>query len=48
MQWSIAGVARRYRVRQGQFRIVYAVDDTAPTVEVVKLGHRREVYRGAA
>jgi mRNA interferase RelE/StbE len=35
----------RYRVRQGDYRIVYAVDDEARTVEVVKIGHRREVYR---
>ena len=36
----------RYRVRQGDYRIVYAVDDEARTVEVVKIGHRREVRRG--
>lgn len=35
----------RYRVRQGDYRIVYAVDDEARTVEVVKIGLRREVYR---
>jgi len=35
----------RYRVRQGDYRIVYAVDDESRTVEVVKVGHRREVYR---
>ena len=45
---KLAGIEGRYRVRQGQFRIVYAVDDTNRTVEVVKVGHRREVYRGAA
>jgi len=35
----------RYRVRQGDYRIVYAVDDETRTVKVVKVGHRREVYR---
>ena len=35
----------RYRLRQGDYRIVYAVDNEARTVEVVKVGHRREVYR---
>jgi len=35
----------RYRVRQGPYRVVYAVDDQARTVLVVKVGHRREVYR---
>jgi mRNA interferase RelE/StbE len=44
---KLAGVEGRYRIRQGQFRIVYAVDDASRTVEVVKVGHRREVYRGA-
>ena len=44
---KLAGAGERYRVRQGQFRIVYAIDDASRTVEVVKVGHRREVYRGA-
>ena len=35
----------RYRIRQGDYRVVYAIDDEARIVEVVKLGHRREVYR---
>ena len=35
----------RYRIRQGDYRIVYAVDDEGRTVEIVKIGHRREVYR---
>ena len=34
-----------YRVRQGWYRIVYGVDDTARTVTVFKVGHRRDVYR---
>jgi mRNA interferase RelE/StbE len=35
----------RYRARQGPYRIVYAVDDRARTVTVVKIGHRKDVYR---
>ena len=35
----------RYRVRQGRYRIVYAVDDARLLVDVVKVGHRKEVYR---
>ena len=35
----------RYRVRQGDYRVVYEIDDQARTVIVVKIGHRREVYR---
>jgi mRNA interferase RelE/StbE len=35
----------RYRVRQGSYRIVYSVQDAELTVWVVKVGHRKEVYR---
>lgn len=34
-----------YRVRQGEYRIVYTVDDAGQAVVVVKIGHRRDVYR---
>jgi mRNA interferase RelE/StbE len=42
---KLAGEAERYRLRQGSYRIVYSIDDDARVVEVVKIGHRREVYR---
>lgn len=35
----------RYRVRQGNYRILYTVADAEVVVEIVKIGHRREVYR---
>ena len=35
----------RYRVRQGDYRILYEVNDAHEVVTVVKIGHRREVYR---
>ena len=44
---KLAGGEGRYRIRQGPYRIVYAVDDAAHTVEIVKVGHRREVYRAS-
>ena len=34
-----------YRVRQGDYRIVYVIDDDELLVEIVKIGHRKEVYR---
>ncbi len=34
-----------YRVRKGDYRVVYSVDDETRTVLVVKVGHRRDVYR---
>ncbi|HET7608873.1 MAG TPA: type II toxin-antitoxin system RelE/ParE family toxin [Gammaproteobacteria bacterium] len=35
----------RYRLRQGIYRIVYEIDDGVLTVLVVKIGHRRDIYR---
>ncbi|HEC01898.1 MAG TPA: type II toxin-antitoxin system RelE/ParE family toxin [Phycisphaerales bacterium] len=34
-----------FRVRQGDYRIVYSVDDEDSRIDIVKIGHRREVYR---
>jgi mRNA interferase RelE/StbE len=33
----------RYRIRQGDYRIVYSIDDQDRTVDVVKIGHRNEI-----
>jgi len=35
----------RYRIRQGDYRIIYSIQDDQPTVHVYKIGHRQEVYR---
>ena len=35
----------QYRLRQGTYRILYAIQDDVLIVTVVKVGHRREVYR---
>jgi mRNA interferase RelE/StbE len=35
----------RYRVREGHDRILYRVADTEVVVEIVEVGHRREVHR---
>jgi mRNA interferase RelE/StbE len=35
----------RYRIRRGDYRVVYAIDDEQRIVEVVRIGHRRDVYR---
>jgi len=36
-----------YRVRQGDYRILYTIGDAELPVEVLKVGHRRDVYREA-
>ena len=35
----------RYRIRQGQYRIVYSIEKDELVVYVVKIGHRKDVYR---
>jgi len=35
----------KYRVRQGLYRIIYSVQDKELTIWVVKVGHRKDVYR---
>jgi mRNA interferase RelE/StbE len=35
----------QYRVRQGRYRAVYSISDAEKTVLVVRVAHRREVYR---
>jgi mRNA interferase RelE/StbE len=42
---KLSGRHERYRVRQGSYRIIYSVGDSDQRVEVVKIGHRRDIYR---
>ncbi len=35
----------RFRVRQGRYRIVYSIQDKDLTVWIVKVGHRKDIYR---
>ncbi len=42
---KLAGYDDRYRIRQGNYRVVYLIDDQKSVVTIFKIGHRREVYR---
>jgi mRNA interferase RelE/StbE len=35
----------QYRLRQGDYRLIHSVDDEVRAVVIVKIGHRRDVYR---
>jgi mRNA interferase RelE/StbE len=35
----------KYRIRQGDYRIIYTIIDNELTVWVVKVGHRKDIYR---
>ena len=42
---KLAGSAYRYRVRQGNYRIIYLIDDGRREVTIFKVGNRKNVYR---
>jgi mRNA interferase RelE/StbE len=35
----------KYRIRQGDYRVVYTIEDAIVTVTVVRVAHRSDVYR---
>ena len=42
---KLAGRPEEYRIRVGDYRVVYSIDDATRTVEIKIIAHRREVYR---
>jgi len=42
---AMAGEQSVYRVRVGAYRIVYEVHDRVLLIQVIRIGHRRDVYR---
>jgi mRNA interferase RelE/StbE len=42
---KLAGRRNLYRIRQGSYRVIYSVDNQLRVVDIVKVGHRRDVYR---
>jgi mRNA interferase RelE/StbE len=42
---ALRGLRRAYRLRVGDYRVIYTVDDGRLTVLVVDLSYRREIYR---
>lgn len=43
---ALRGLRGGYRIRVGDYRVVYTVDDGRVLVVVIDIGHRREIYRG--
>jgi mRNA interferase RelE/StbE len=42
---KLSGSTEKYRIRQGNFRILYEIRDDVLIVYVVQIGDRKEVYR---
>jgi len=42
---KLSGAEHTYRIREGSYRIIYTVYSSRLIVEVIRVGHRRDVYR---
>ena len=42
---KLVGHERLYRIRVGQYRVVYEIDDKEQLIRITRVRHRREVYR---
>lgn len=42
---KLSGEEKIYRVRQGQYRIIYEVKNNELLILILKLGHRKDIYR---
>lgn len=42
---KLAGTEHTWRVRTGNYRLVYQIDNGQLIIEVIKVGHRKAVYR---
>ena len=42
---QLSGPERLYRIRSGEYRILYQIQDNVLVVLVIRIGHRREIYR---
>jgi mRNA interferase RelE/StbE len=42
---KLAGAEHQYRIREGDYQIIFTVHADRLVVEVIRVGHRRDVYR---
>jgi mRNA interferase RelE/StbE len=42
---KLIGSNSSYRLRVGYYRIVYNIQSSRLTIEIIKVGHRRDIYR---
>ena len=42
---KLQGGVEGWRIRVGDYRVIYQIDDRARTVTIVRVRHRRDVYR---
>lgn len=42
---KIRGSEHTYRIRLGEYRIIYSIKSNVLVIEVISVGHRKEIYR---
>jgi mRNA interferase RelE/StbE len=42
---KLAGAEDLYRLRSGDYRVIHLIEDRVSTVTVIRVGHRRDIYR---
>jgi len=42
---KLTGSENNYRIRIGIYRVIYSIEDNILTVEVIKIDHRKNIYR---
>ncbi|MDQ3907072.1 MAG: type II toxin-antitoxin system RelE/ParE family toxin [Acidobacteriota bacterium] len=42
---KLSGAEHTYRIREGSYRVIYSVVASRLVVEVIRIGHRKDVYR---
>ncbi|BCG62718.1 MAG: mRNA interferase RelE/StbE [Methyloprofundus sp.] len=42
---KIVGLEHTYRLRTGDYRIVYSIENEDLIIEIIRVGHRKEIYR---
>lgn len=42
---KLAGSERSYRIRSGKYRIVYSILSAELTIEIQRIGHRKDIYK---
>ncbi len=42
---KLEGSDMEYRIRSGDYRIIYRIEDSKLFIEVIRVGHRRDVYK---
>jgi mRNA interferase RelE/StbE len=41
---KLQGFSNLWRIRIGDYRVVYSIDDISKTIDITRIRHRREVY----